>query len=122
MNNNKGFTLIELIAVLAILGVLGTVITISLSKTIVSTRENECNSFVEKIEEAACVYASLHSDICNKDNCEPIKLSTLINEGLLDIEKDACTNSDVNTNNTIVVSWQDNERICEYKGVREYER
>ncbi len=121
--NDKGFTLIELLAVITIMGVLGVIVTISLTKTLEDNRNRNCEAFVMDLEDAACIYASLHKEECNRESCPDITLSTLINEGLINSENDACTNKEINQNEVVRVSWnEDGEKICEYKGVREYER
>ncbi len=120
---DKGFTLIELLAVIAIMGTLGVVITISLTNTLENNRQENCETFVKEVEDAACVYAELHKDECSRENCSSISVDTLIKEGLIKSETDACTNDDININEVVSVTWDtDGEKHCEYKGIREYER
>ncbi len=123
--NNKGFTLIELLIVIAILGTLGVIITVNLTKTMESSKQKTCDTFVKEVEDAACVYVGLENKevICNRSNCAPIKLKYLEKEGLLKSESDACTGGDINLEETVTVTWDsDGEKKCEYNGVRKYER
>ena len=122
---NKGFTLIEILIVVAILGVAGTVITISLNATLNNANQKRCDEFVKKIEDAACTYTSMSkkSIVCNRNNCAPIKLSTLISEGFIEEEKDVCTGEAINTNQTVTVTWNSSgEKSCTYNGVKTYAR
>ena len=120
MINNKGFTLIEIIAVIAILGVIGTVFIVSLSNTLNKTQVSECENFVSNIESAACTFASLH---CSRDEECNITLNTLINEGLFTKEDDDCTGKAIDGEATVSVTWDaKGEKKCTYNGVREYER
>ena len=122
MKDNKGFTLIEIIAVIAILGVIGTVFIVSLEKTLNKTQESDCSNFVSSIETAACTYASIHCQD-REETCSPISLNTLIKEGLITDEVDACTKKAINEDETVSITWNaDGEKVCNYNGVREYER
>lgn len=85
--NNKGFTLTELLITLALLSVLGIIVAnniVGISNK--EDRKAELN-FIEKVENAACVYADLSdSDImCQTGNCL-VEFKTLIENGLLDGE------------------------------------
>lgn len=122
---NRGFTLIELLIVVAILAILGTIISVSLVGTLKNTNQKQCDEFVKEVEDAACVYAglSINKAVCNRNNCSPIKLSELINQGLIELDIDACTGNDIDLNQTVSVSWTtDGEKKCEYNGVKVYER
>ena len=121
---NKGFTLIEILVVIAILGVAGTVITISLNTTLHNANQKRCDEFVRKIEDAACAYTSMSKKtvVCNRNNCAPIKLSTLISEGFIEEETDVCTGNAIDANQTVTITWPNNEKICTYNGEKTYER
>ena len=115
----------ELLVVVIILGMLGTIITISLTKTLKNTNQATCDEFIKEVEDAACVYVSKNDKeiICNRNNCEPIKLEYLISEGLVDSETNACTGKDINKEETVSVTWnEEGEKICHYNGERVYAR
>lgn len=123
--NNKGFTLIEILVVVAILGMLGVVVTISLGSTLENVKQKECDAFIEEIESGACVYASLSNKLieCNIENCSPIPLEILVQEGMIKSEKDACTGGNINLKETVSVIWNKRgEKYCTYNGVRVYEK
>ena len=122
---NRGFTLIELLVVIAILATISVIVTVSLSKTFTDTNQKQCDEFVEKIETAACVYTSLSNKkvICERNDCEPIKLRLLVTEGYINEEIDSCTNGAIDLDETISIFWDESgEKICEYNGVKTYER
>ena len=124
-NRKKGFTLIELLMVIAIMGVIGVIVTISFSGTLKNTNQRKCDEFVKEVEDAACVYSGLTNKevICNRNNCEPIRLEILVKEGHIKSEKDACTGQDIDLSETVTISWSnEGEKICEYNGVKEYAR
>ena len=123
--NNKGFTLIELLVVVVILGMIGTIITVSLTKTLKDTNQDSCDDFVKELEDAACVYVSKSDKVivCERNNCAPIKLDYLIEDGLVDSEIDVCTGREINKEETVSVTWnEDGEKICHYNGERVYAR
>lgn len=122
---NKGFTLIELLIVITIMASIGIVISVSLSGTLQNTHQKECDEFVTKIENAACVYVGLSTKevVCNRTTCSPIRLELLIKEGLIEEEPDVCTGTDININETVSITWDETgEKHCEYNGVKKYER
>lgn len=125
MKDNKGFTLIELLVVIAVLSVVGTIVTVSLTSSLKNTNQKQCDEFVLDIEEAACVFAGLNTkkERCNRKSCSPIKLSELIDEGLIETGIDVCTGNDINLNDTVTITWNnEGEKTCKYNGVKTYER
>ena len=118
--NNKGFTLIELIVVIAILGIVGTVVTISITESIKAQNQKECDAYVKEIEDAACVYAGLSSVSCSYP-CT-INVSTLVSEGLVNSEVDACTGEEPSSTVEVSKDTTTGEKTCTYNGIRKYER
>lgn len=124
-NRIKGFTLIEMLIVVAILGTLSIIITISLTKTLKDSEQTKCDEFVLELEDAACVYSGMSNKeiICERNNCKPIKVGVLMKEGLITSEIDACTGKNIDLEETITVTWNnEGEKKCEYNGVKIYER
>ena len=122
---NKGFTLIELLAVIFFVALIGTIVTVNFTGSLHSANQKQCDEFVKEIEDAACVYASLsiNKGVCNRDKCDPITLNELVNQGLVEIEKDACTGNDMDLTETVKVSWnEEGEKKCEYNGEKIYAR
>lgn len=112
--NNKGFTLIEILVVIALIASLGVIVTINLTKTLNDNEENNCNSFIKDVEDAACVYVGTHKEECTSSGCF-ISLDKIIKEGLINTEIDACTKEEINKNDTVEVTFNDGEKICTYK-------
>jgi len=122
-NRKKGFTLVEMLLVVAIMGALGIIITISLIHTLKSTNQKKCDDFVKEVEDAACVYSGLSNKeiVCTRTNCAPIKLDVLVREGKVVSEIDACTNKEIDLEETVTVTWNsDGEKICTYNGDKTY--
>ena len=80
MKNNKGFTLVELIAVIAILVVVSGIFATSLSRTL-NTRRNESESNAKsEIELMSEIYATLYpEDVTDNE----LTIGDLINTGLI---------------------------------------
>jgi len=115
-NRRKGFTLIELLAVIVVLSTVGVIIGINLSKRLEDTNNKKCEEYIKEVEEAACAYSALpnQSEWCVRGNCT-ISVETLVKDGLILSEKDACTNEA--PSGTVSVTWDnDGEKTCKYIG------
>ena len=78
MKNNKGFTLVELLAVIIILSSISLVAVVSISKSLYDRDEKECNDQIELAKNAAKIYFSL-----NDGASSPVSVGTLIDGGYL---------------------------------------
>ena len=56
--NNKGFTLVELLATIVILGIISTIAVVSIDKMLDHSKEVECDSILQSITNAAKEYVS----------------------------------------------------------------
>lgn len=56
--NNKGFTLIEIMATIAILGVISIISFVSVTAIIKSNKTDQCNNIIESIKMASIEYVS----------------------------------------------------------------
>ncbi len=117
---NRGFTLLELIVVIGLLSLIGTIVIINVRGSYDDTNQKFCNSFVDEIEDAACIYVVTHE--CKKSNCV-VRVSDLISEGLIKSDKDPCRkNAAVDGTKTVTVTWNsDGLKTCTYNGTRTYE-
>jgi len=74
--NNKGFTLVELIATIALLAVISIISFVSINAVIDSSKINECNALVNSIKSATKEYVS-DNRYSNDFNAANIKISNL---------------------------------------------
>lgn len=58
INNNKGFTLIELIATIALLAIISTISVVSINHVITESKVSDCDSLLKNIEVATKDYFS----------------------------------------------------------------
>lgn len=105
MKDNKGFTLVELLAVIVILAIIMVIAAPSMTKEIARNEAENKNILNQKIENAAHIYAAKYfvSDLVNK-NYENIKftLNDLEQDGLINL-KDKCSDKldkDIKINNS----------------------
>ena len=81
--NNKGFTLVELLAVIVILTSMSLVAVASISSSLERRDVKECEEQIELAKNAAKIYFSLNDDACDFSlsdySCE-VSISTLKNE------------------------------------------
>ena len=124
MKNNKGFTLVELLATIALIGALGIVVGFSVTNLLNSQKEKRYAEYQKTLEDAACVFAQNDNrteGIC--DAFEPlckIYFENLIEKGLI---KKTLTNPMTDqtvaedTKSYVQVSYTNGERKCEYKEV-----
>ncbi len=113
----KGFTLVELIATIAIMALIGLVISTNMLGMFSKEEDRDLESFKERIEEAACMYAELDE---NKHSlCESgctISINELINKGYIEENlKDPSTGEKIKDNTSkynVTLSWSNNEKIC----------
>lgn len=105
MKDNKGFTLVELLAVIVILAIIMIIAAPSMTKEIARNEAENKNILNQKIENAAHIYAAKYfvSDLVNK-NYENIKftLNDLEQDGLINL-KDKCSDKldkDIKINNS----------------------
>lgn len=124
-----GFTLIEVMAVLAILAIASIVIVNSLTTSMEKNKENNFNTFVEKITTAACSFIELSpttraaapANTISKDDCRltgcTITIEDLINTGLIDKDLANPLHKDnkLKTNYSTVqinIEWDSEVKIC----------
>lgn len=92
MKNNKGFTLVELLAIIVILAVIMAVAAPSMTKQIKKKEDTDQTILDEKIYNASRMYAAkYYSDDIVKNNEFSFTLSALEEDGLLDL-KGKCSN------------------------------
>ena len=81
--NNKGFTLIELIATIALLGVISIISFVSINGVIKKSKVNDCESLVSNIKSAAKEYVSDNRYNFSSNESFSIMADKLINDNYL---------------------------------------
>jgi prepilin-type N-terminal cleavage/methylation domain-containing protein len=90
--NNKGFSLVELLATITILGIIIAIGVVSYNKINISSKEETRKNIIKKIEIAASNYAFDTNITC-------VQVSTLITNGYLEEDTlDPLNNSSFNNN------------------------
>ena len=86
--NNKGFTLVELLAVLVIMIAIASIAIPTINSSLERSKKNQDEKRIKLLESAAELYVSEHK---NNFNATCLKLSTLVNGKYVDSEavKDA---------------------------------
>jgi len=115
-SNNKGFTLVELIAVVVIISVISVMSFASLTKTIKNSQIKEIEVFETNLKTAAQVYVETNltkfPELDNAGGHIQINASTLITEKYLD--KDIDNPSKCNLNDTFLVALKTADNTIEY--------
>lgn len=136
-NNNKGFTLIELITTVVILSLIIGVTGYSISKVLVSTKEKETELLKQNIESAAetyyqeCTYMSTSDIKCETEKIEllqekevlSVTLLNLVNYGFLtsnDTQKNSDSTSLENNDSTKIIHPETNDDISNCKIAIDY--
>lgn len=90
MNNEKGFTLIEMMIVLLVISVLLIVTIPNITKHNSTINEKGCDAFVKMVEAQVQAYQIEHG-------VTPTSMGDLRNKGYLSPEQDSCPNGDTIT-------------------------
>lgn len=125
--NNKGFTLIELIATIALLAVISSISYVSITKVLEQSKINQCETLVNNIKSAAKKYVSdnRYNDVFIKDENDnyrysvELSLSELVNNNYLDGEfKNPITDEPIAINEVIInIDLNNNFSVKEVKSV-----
>lgn len=125
MKNNKGFTLIELIATIGIMILIGLVIVNNMTGILSKQHDEEYNSFKKELEDGACIYVETKWDSSKRSNCKTsnnctVSIDELIKAGFIDENLKNPNNEEEIKNNQdkykVKVYWTDNVKICEMNG------
>lgn len=92
--NNKGFTLVELIASILILMIISTIIVVNFSSVFSKSDDRKKSEIKRQLEDAACIYVDLSSNKAFRDNSSDcthtstqttcyVSVTRLIEEGLI---------------------------------------
>ena len=123
--NNKGFSLIELLAVIIIIGIVALIAVPSVSQYINKASDTSYSSYERSMEDAAKnMIMDCETDLtlnCNlklpytTTTTTTIKLKILVNEGYIDKMKDPQSNAECNTETSYVEITLPKANTAEYK-------
>ena len=102
--NNKGFTLIELIATIALLAVISLISYVSISKVLEQSRVNDCETMVNNIKSAVKECISYNRYDGDVNNCN--KVNYLINKNYLSGQIMSPFDKNIDITNSINISYQ----------------
>ena len=122
---NKGFTMIELIVTIGIMALIGVMIGTNMLGLFSSEEDKEYESFINKIQESACMYVETVFDSVERSNCRSngctITIHQLIQKGYIaDDLKDPSTGDKVldHANDfKVQVFWENDVKKCKINGV-----
>ncbi len=116
MKDNKGFTLVELLAVIVILAIIMIIAAPSMTKEIARNEKENKNILNQKIENAAHIYAAKYfvNDLINMNEDTNINftLNDLEQDGLIDL-KGKCEGQ-LDKDIEVKESEEDNNNFIEY--------
>lgn len=95
--NNKGFTLVELLAIVVIISVIATVAVPNITNEINSSDKHTQNVVDESIENASKLYVAKYyaKQFINDEKTIEFTLNDLENDGLLNLKSDICKNDKI---------------------------
>ena len=120
MKNNKGFTLVEILAVIVILLIIVVIAAPNMTKEIKRGEDARQNVLNQKIENAAHLYAAKYyadkNDTCTNTECIKFTLNDLQQDGLINLNNSECTTNDTYTTSTqyIKISYNSSESKIKY--------
>jgi len=82
-NQDKGFTLVELLIVIVILGILATVTVFAVRGITTDAQTNACNSEIKTVQTAAQAYFASNPAITSLGADADASMTTLVDAGLL---------------------------------------
>jgi len=112
--NNKGFTLIELIAAITIMIIISVIVTVNLSKISDNNEEKRYSEFKQQVADAACIYIDLSKNRSYKEGCYnncTVNVNDLISEGMVSSDLiNPKTDEPIDSSLTVSVVW-DNDGV-----------
>ena len=129
--NNKGLTMIELIVTIGLITLIGIVISTNMLGILSNEEDNEYESFVREIEEAACMYIETANDstgtylnariaCMNSYNNSGVRgcnvsINKLVEAGYLEDDLvDPSTGELIEGTKSVIISWEDDVKHCYY--------
>lgn len=122
----NGFTMVELIITIALLALVAIIIGTNMSGLQSKQTEKNYNSFVSRLESAACQFIEKKENAQQKKSCKTnpstsntnciVTVENLINAGLIEEDLvDPSTNEVVAKTRRIRIMWNNGEQTCDYQ-------
>ena len=120
MKNNKGFTLIELIATIGIIILVGLVIVNNMTGVLSKRNDEEYERFKRELEDGACIYVETElkrdaRNTCKSSGCT-VTIDDLISKGYIDDDlKDPSNGHKVieyKNDYKVTVEWENDVKTC----------
>lgn len=118
MKNNKGFTLVELLAVISILAVILIIATMSTSGTLRRSSKNISKIQIREIEEAAEVYylkEGMNDELEREELEDCVNLSYLLEKGYLDNTTVIDAVSKKEMGGSVLITYSSNNYVYKYQ-------
>lgn len=115
--NNKGFSLVELLAVIIILGLISIITVPTIINKYNENKEKQYNQLVSSLESSAKIYTENHIDILNNVTTQGTKITIemLIKEELISANtKDPKTGEVLNKNSYVIVKLVNDKIVYQY--------
>ena len=118
--NNKGFTLVELLAIILIIAIIGVIAVPNISKQMKKNEDRQQRLLNQRITNAAHTYAAkYYADEMVKGSSMSTKsftLKQLEQDGLLDLNTDECSaRRDV----SITVAWNGSKIVFDFENLKD---
>lgn len=91
--NNKGFSLVELLAVIAIMGILSGMTILAVDKYTSNAKRKTYKNFEDNLKGAAMNYLSSHTELATVSGGQTLNYDTLVKEQFLVVLKDPSNQS-----------------------------
>ena len=118
MKNNKGFTLVELLAVISILAVILIIATMSTSGTLRRSSKNISKIQIKEIEDAAEIYylkEGMNDELEREELEDCVNLSYLLEKGYLDNTTVIDAVSKKEMKGSVLITYSSNNYVYKYQ-------
>lgn len=109
--NDRGFTLVELMAVIVVLAIIALIASPMVMNTINNSKKKLSSEQIKTLEEAARLYAIKNGP----DTCECVTIATLQSEGYLEEGTISDPDTGGTLNGCVAIKWNESSKQYSYK-------